>query len=132
MHTRMTLCRHCGAAALAACILLAGSPAGAAGKPFPLGSYTAEGHELTIAFDDKGQFRVTEAGALRVTGQYAAHGGQLEISDAQGPWACTKVGERTGTYRWRYENSVLAFSKVTDSCVDRVQSLTSAHWKAKT
>jgi hypothetical protein len=82
-----------------------------------------------MAFDDKGRFRVTASEVQQVIGQYSAKGDQLEITDSQGPWACTKAGEQTGTYRWKYANSVLTFSKVADRCEDRVNSLTSVTWK---
>jgi hypothetical protein len=131
MDIRIRFPTPCCAAVLATCSVLALSMALAAEKPFPVGTYAAEGQKLTIAFDDKGEFRVTQGETLQVTGQYAAKEGQLQITDKQGPWACTKAGEQTGTYRWKYENSVLTFRKVADHCDDRVQSLTSAKWTQK-
>jgi len=115
--------------ALAACLTLAFSLAGAADKTFPTGTYTDEGHKVTIAFDEQGQFRVNESKVTQVTGQYTTKGGQLQITDAQGPWACTKAGEQSGTYAWKYVDSALTFSKVKDLCQARVQSLTEMKWK---
>ena len=117
------------ATALTTYLALAMSSTLAAEAPFPAGTYAAEGHKITIAFDDKGRFRVTEGDVLQVTGQYSAKAGQLEITDTQGPWACTKAGEQSGTYIWKYGNSVLTFSKVADRCEDRAKSLTSVTWK---
>lgn len=131
MNTSTRFPRPGSATLLATYLALAMSPTLAAEAPFPAGTYATEGHKVTIAFDEKGQFRVTEGGELQVSGRYSAKGGQLEITDAQGPWACTKPGEQTGTYRWKYENSVLTFNKLVDRCEDRVQSLTAATWRAK-
>jgi hypothetical protein len=55
--------------------------------------------------------------------------GQLQLTDTQGPWACTKAGEQTGIYTWKYENAVLTLSKVADKCEDRVKSLVNLAWK---
>lgn len=130
MDTRIKFPRAGRATLLATYLTLAMSSTLAAETPFP-GTYSDEGHKVTIAFDGKGQFRVTQGDVLQVTGQYSVKGGQLEITDTQGPWACTKAGEQTGTYRWKYENSVLTFNKVVDPCEDRVRSLASATWIAR-
>jgi hypothetical protein len=130
MDTRIRFSKICCAAALT-CSALTLSLAFAAEKPFPVGTYAAEGQKLTIVFDDKGEFRVTQGEALQVSGRYAAKGAQLQITDRQGPWACTKAGEQSGTYRWTFENSVLTFTKVADHCEDRVQSLTPRKWTQK-
>jgi hypothetical protein len=37
----------------------------------------------------------------------------------------------SGTTSWKYENAVLALSKVADKCEDRVKSLVSLAWKQK-
>ena len=101
----------------------------AADKTFPTGTYIAEGQKVTIVFDDKGQFHVNQSEVTQVSGQYSTKGSQLEITDAQGPWACTKAGEQSGTYAWKYADSALTFSKVKDPCEDRVHSLTQVKWK---
>ncbi len=115
------------AAALLASLALALTPALAA--DFPIGSFAANGGAVTMTFDGKGQFRVVKKDAMVVAGQYSIKGEQLEITDMQGPWACTKADEKTGTYRWTLDKSELTFSKVADRCEDRVQSLTSAKWQ---
>jgi hypothetical protein len=96
---------------------------------FPVGSYAAEGHTLTLALDGNGQFRVTEKEVVQVSGRYSVKGDQIELTDTDGPWACTKAGEQTGTYHWKMGKSVLTLSKVADQCEDRVGSLVKVRWK---
>jgi len=119
-----------GAAALLASLTLAVIPAFAA--DFPVGTFAANGGKITMTFDGKGQFRVVQKDATVVAGQYTIKGEQLEITDMQGPWACTKADEKTGTYGWKLDKVELKFSKITDRCEDRVQSLTSAKWQRNT
>jgi len=118
-------------AAAAAALVIAVCSAFAADSHFPIGTFAAEGQTLTLAFDHTGQFRVSEGEKLQVAGRYEVKAGQFEITDKQGPWACTKADQQTGTYRWTYEHSVLTFSTVSDHCKDRVQSLTALKWKQK-
>jgi hypothetical protein len=98
---------------------------------FPIGSFAANGSTTTVTFDDKGQFQVVEKDAMVVAGQYTIKGDQLEITDVQGPWACTKAGEKTGSYAWKLNESELTFSKLADRCQDRVQSLTTTKWQRR-
>ena len=125
--SRRALFTDLSASALAICSTLALSPALAA--DFPTGTYEAKEAPYTVSFDDKGQFHVNEGKTLEVTGSYAVKTGKLELTDTQGPWACTKAGEQTGTYAWKYENAVLTLSKVADKCEDRVKSLVKLAWK---
>lgn len=105
-------------------------PAGAAfAGDFLTGTYEATGTPITVSFDDKGQFHVNKGETLEVTGTYSVKTGELQLTDSQGPWACTKSGEQTGTYAWKYENAALTFSKVADKCEDRVNSLVKAAWR---
>jgi hypothetical protein len=115
-----------GVCALAICSTLAISPAFAA--DFPAGTYAAKKAPYTLSFDDKGQFHVTKGDAVEVAGSYSVKAGELQLTDTSGPWACTKAGEQTGTYAWKYENAVLTFSKVADKCADRVGSLINLAW----
>jgi hypothetical protein len=114
-------------AALLTSLTLSVAPTFAA--DFPMGSFAANGGTTTLSFDGKGQFRVVEKDAMVVAGQYTIKGDLLEMTDLQGPWACTKADEKTGTYRWKLDKSDLTFGKVADRCQDRVQSLTSAKWQ---
>jgi hypothetical protein len=98
---------------------------------FPAGAYTAHEH-VTVTFDGKGQFRVSDGKATQVAGHYIVKGNQLELTDQEGPWACTKQGEQTGTYTWKYANSALTFTKVADHCEARVGTLATAPWKQPT
>jgi hypothetical protein len=117
MKTRLLFCSH----ALAICSTLAVSPAFAA--DFPTGTFEAKQKPFTVSFDDNKQFSVKQGGTVQVTGSYSVTASELKLTDAQGPWACTKAGEQTGTYTWKYENAVLTLIKLTDKCVDRVKSL---------
>ena len=98
---------------------------------FPKGTFEAKEAPYTVSFDGKGRFQVNQAETLEVTGTYSVGDKVLTLTDTQGPWACSKEGERTGTYKWTYENAVLALSKVADKCEDRVKSLVSLAWKQK-
>ncbi|HEY8051497.1 MAG TPA: hypothetical protein VIE42_01665 [Steroidobacteraceae bacterium] len=111
------------------CSLLA-LPAGAAvAGDFRTGTYEATGTHITVSFDDKGQFHVNKGETLEVTGTYSVKTSELQLTDSLGPWACSKAGEQTGTYAWKYENAALTFSKVADKCEDRVNSLVKRAWK---
>ncbi len=116
-----------GASAFAICSTLALSPAFAA--DFPTGTFEAKQAPFTVSFDDKGQFRVNQGDTLQVMGNYSATTSEIEFTDSKGPWACTKSGEQTGTYTWKYENAVLTLIKLTDKCADRVKSLVSLAWQ---
>jgi len=98
---------------------------------FPQGTFEAKEAPYTVSFDGKGRFQVNQGETLEVTGTYSVNDKVLKLTDTQGPWACSKEGERTGTYRWKYENAVLALNKVADKCEDRVKSLVSLAWKQK-
>ena len=127
MSRRALITSDLSACALAICSTLALSPALAA--DFPPGTYEAKATPFTVSFDDKGQFHVNKGETLEVTGNYSVKTGQLQLTDTQGPWACTKAGEQTGIYTWKYENAVLTLSKVADKCEDRVKSLVNLAWK---
>ena len=111
---------------LSALLALPASAAFAA--DFPTGTYEAKGTPVTVSFDDKGQFHVNKGEALEVTGTYSVKAGELKLTDSQGPWACTG-DKQTGVYAWKYENAALTFSKVTDKCEERVNSLVNFAWK---
>jgi hypothetical protein len=113
--------------ALASLLTLSLVPAFA--EDFPSGSFAAGGGSTTVTFDGKGQFRVVDKGSMVVSGQYSATGGKVKITDAEGPWACTKAGEATGTYRWKLDDAKLTFTTVADHCQDRLQSLTKTKWQ---
>ena len=127
MYTRVSGTGNMGAYALAIGSILALSPAFAA--DFPTGTFEAKQTPFAVSFDDKGQFRVKQGDTLEVMGHYSAKASELKLTDAEGPWACTKAGELTGTYTWTYENAVLTFVKVTDKCEDRVKSLVGLAWQ---
>jgi hypothetical protein len=127
MSRRALITSELGACALAICSILALSPALAA--DFPTGTYAAKEAPYAVSFDDKGQFHVNKGDTLEVAGSYSVKTGELQLTDNQGPWACTKPGEQMGVYSWKYENAVLTLSKVTDKCAERVKSLVNLAWK---
>lgn len=127
MSTRVSGTENTGAGALAICSILAISPAFAAA--FPTGTFESKQTPITVSFDDKGEFRVKQGDTLEVVGHYSAVASKLTLTDAQGPWACTKAGEQTGTYTWKYEKAVLTLIKLTDKCEDRVKSLAGLAWQ---
>jgi len=98
---------------------------------FPSGTFAVKQAPYTLTFDGKGQFRVYEDKTLQVSGSYSVKAGEVLLSDKTGPWACTKPGEETGTYAWKYEGAVLTFNKIADKCEDRVKSLINIAWKAQ-
>jgi hypothetical protein len=116
-----------GILTLAVCCGFAAAPAFAAAE-FPAGTFTAGAFTITFG---AGKFRLNQGDVMEVEGGYSAKGSQIQLIDKSGPWACTKAGEQTGTYDWKYENGTLAFSKVADKCDDRSQSLTGQPWKKK-
>ncbi|MBS0366006.1 MAG: hypothetical protein JSR67_09310 [Proteobacteria bacterium] len=95
---------------------------------FPQGTYSA-GEKVTMTFDANGQFQVHQGHDLMVTGSYAVRKNRLELTDTAGPWACTRPAERTGSYTWKYADSVLTLMKASDGCQDRVGSLVRSTWK---
>ncbi|HEV7139029.1 MAG TPA: hypothetical protein VGN43_20515 [Steroidobacteraceae bacterium] len=113
--------------AIAMCSALATAPASPA-TGFPTGTYAAGGH-TTLTFDGNGQLHVSKGDVTEVVVDYTVSGDEIQLTDESGPWACTKANEKAGTYRWKYRNGVLAFSKVRDRCVPRVASLTNYTWK---
>jgi hypothetical protein len=115
---------------LAICSALAAPSALAAG--FPTGTFQSTDEPFTVTFDANGKFHVNQADKLQVAGDYSAKAGQLTITDSQGPWACTKAGEQTGTYKWAYANGTLTLTKIADECVDRVKSIDNHSWKRAT
>jgi hypothetical protein len=96
---------------------------------FPIGSFEAGGLRLT--FDAKGQFHVNKGATTEVSGKFSVKGGQVELTDVTGPWACTNAGQQTGTYDWKLDSSALTFSKVADSCDERSGTLVPAAWKRR-
>jgi hypothetical protein len=111
---------------LAICSTLAANCALAA--DFPAGTYEAKGAPYTVSFNANGRFEVHQGEKLQVAGTYSVKAGEVELTDADGPWACTKAGEQAGTYSWEYQKLVLTFSKIADKCADRVGSLVGLAW----
>lgn len=94
---------------------------------FPAGSYHAQ--DLSIVFDGKGKFEVAQGGTTQVSGTYVVQQGRVELTDVKGPWACTKSGQKKGTYVWSWNGTALSFIKVTDGCEDRSKTLVPVSWQ---
>ena len=127
MSERTSIRSVVSASMLTVCSALALSPVFAAG--FPTGSYQAK--NLTLTFDDKGQFHVNMGETTEVSGSYSVKGGQIELTDVKGAWACTNPGQQTGSYNWKLNGTALTFSKVTDGCDERSKTLVPVAWKAQ-
>ena len=127
MTTGISRATGAAARAFAICATLALSPVFAA--DFPTGTFAAKKTPITLSFDDKGEFRVNQRDMLQVAGSYSATASQLKFTDTKGPWPCTKAGEQTGTYAWKYESAVLTLIKLTDKCTERVNRLIGVTWQ---
>ena len=110
----------------ASSLVLAGFSAFAA--DFPVGTYSIDATKPNMTFDGKGQFHLVQGDKPLVSGTYTVKGDQIVLTDTQGPWACTKDGQQSGSYHWKYEKSVLTFNKISDACADRVGSLEAMKW----
>jgi hypothetical protein len=127
MFKHQELLRSFGQMTLATGLTLALVPAFA--SDLPAGTYSVDGAKPALTFDAKGRFHVEQDGKMVVEGKYSTQGDQIQFTDNSGPWACTKDGEKTGTYQWKYDNKVLTLSKVADACTDRAGSLAAVKWK---
>ncbi|MGH8311922.1 MAG: hypothetical protein ACRESI_06240 [Gammaproteobacteria bacterium] len=127
MFTRKAFVQPLITLVLATSTVLAISPALAA-TDFPTGTYAAKGVAETVTFGD-GQLLVNRGGVMKDKADYTVKGDQLQLTDKSGPWACTKAGEQTGTYHWKYDSGILAFSKIADKCEGRAAWLTKYSWK---
>jgi hypothetical protein len=96
---------------------------------FPAASYKASNLPYTVSFDGNGQFHVDQGEKQQVAGSYTVKADQITLTDAKGPWACTKSGEQTGTYHWIVDGGALHLSLVSDKCADRVNSLVNLRWQ---
>lgn len=114
--------------AIAVCAICASLPLLAApAQEFPVGSYHAK--DMSVVFDAKGKFSVSAGGTTEVSGTYVVQQGRVELTDVTGPWACTKAGQKKGTYIWSWNGTALTFLKVTDSCDERSQTLVPLTWQ---
>ena len=93
---------------------------------FPSGTYASVG--LSATFEGS-HFRIKQGETVQVEGDYAVHADRIELTDRRGPWACTKKGEETGAYQWKYDGGTLTFSDAGDRCKARSGSLTAQAWK---
>jgi hypothetical protein len=96
---------------------------------FPPGTY--EARDLSVTFDGKGQYTLSQGGILKVSGTYTVQGDEIDVTDKTGPWTCPK-DKRTGSYHWQTTLTGLEFSKIADECEGRSVPMTTGSWKHKT
>jgi hypothetical protein len=101
--------------------------AGAAAE-FPPGTYVSQ--DLSVTFDGKGHFQLSQGGTFKVSGEYVVKGDEIDLTDKNGPWTCPK-GTRTGSYHWQTTDTGLAFTKIEDTCDGRSSPMTASAWKHK-
>jgi hypothetical protein len=95
---------------------------------FPPGTY--ESRDLSVTFDGKGHYLLSQSGTLKVSGTYTVQGDEIDVTDTSGPWTCPK-GQRTGSYHWESTLTGLEFTKMTDECEGRATPMTTGPWKHK-
>jgi hypothetical protein len=99
---------------------------------FPSGTFKSLDQPFTVTFDGHGKFHVNQDDKLQVAGSYSTKAAKVMITDSEGPWACTKANEQTGTYTWAYADGTLTMTKVADECVDRAKSIDGHAFKRTT
>ena len=100
-----------------------------AANDFPGGSYTSGPY--TLEFKPDKSFRMLKSGYALVEGEYSVTGGQIQLTDKRGPFACSGPGQATGTYSWNIEKRMLSLHKIEDKCADRSSSFAGPPWKQK-
>ena len=97
--------------------------AGCSSPLFPTGEFTGhlEGQEITLRFDDDGNFVILRNGSEYSGGTYSVEGNQLTwLTDS----SCAAPNGETATYTWTLENQTLTFSLVEkDGCMSRLYML---------
>ncbi len=97
-----------------------------AAEAFPSGTYDNEGY--TLVFDTSGHFRYLKDEHLLLEGEYHAKGTAVSLTDQRGVDACKGQGRETGHYRWTLDGEYLSFSKIQDSCDERIRGV-AGRWK---
>ena len=96
---------------------------GCSSSQFPTGEFTSqlEGQEITLRFDEDGNFMILRNGREYAEGNYSVEGNQLTwLTDS----SCAAPNGETATYSWTLENQILTFSLVEkDSCMSRLYML---------
>ncbi len=93
---------------------------------FPVGSY--ESGPFTITFKDGGSCEVAHSSGGGVRGTYKIEGDEIEITDAEGDFACP---EAVGKYTWKVEGEKLVLTLVGDPCDGRAEALSMPLTKKK-
>ena len=110
------------------CAVIGSTGHATAAAEFPPGTYVSR--DLSITFDGKGHYQLSQSGTLKVSGTYTVQGDEIDVTDTSGPWTCPK-GQRTGSYHWEPTLNGVAFTKMTDECDGRSSPMTTGPWKHK-
>lgn len=85
------------------------------------------GDKVTLKFDDKGKFTVTDSdGKPLVQGVYKVVKDEIEFTDEKGPVA--SKDSKPGKYKWKLEHDTLTFTKVEDESEGHSKGLTHTTW----
>src|ERR1700733_8869517 len=106
--------RYSFAATLAiSCAAMGSTNIANAADEFPPGTYVSR--DLSITFDGKGHYQLSQSDTLKVSGTYTVQGDEIDVTDTSGPWTCPK-GQRTGSYHWEATLNGIAVTKMADAC----------------
>jgi hypothetical protein len=84
----------------------------------------------TIEFDVKDKFAITLNDNKCVEGTFKVVKDNLELTDETGPGA-EKGDRKSGSYKWRFADRKLTFTKIKDESDPRAAILTSGPWEIK-
>ncbi len=76
--------------------------------------------EFETQFMEGGRLLVKFQGSGVVTGEFTATQDTIVFGKESGPYACTKDGYGSGTYKWSSDGKSLTLTKVDDSCPGRI------------
>jgi hypothetical protein len=114
-------------------VAVLGSAGAAGAEEFPKGTFTQKGPDETvfsIMFDGKGKFAVRAGDMEVVEGTYKVTKDEIEFTDVKGP-AAGKGDDKIGSYKWKFADKKLTFTKVKDEAKGRSNALTSGTWALK-
>src|SRR5262245_26073579 len=114
-------------------VVLGWAGAATAAEEFPKGTFTQKSPDdvvFSITFDGKGKFTVRAGDMEVVEGKYKVTKDEIELTDEKGP-AAGKDDNKVGSYKWKFADKKLTFTKVKDQYEGRSMALTSGAWALK-
>jgi hypothetical protein len=126
------MARLMGPVFLAASLLVVTQASAGGAADFPKGTFIAKlGDDIwMVRYDGKGKFVVSnEKTKDFVIGSYKVAKDEVTFTDESGPGAA-KEGEKTGKYKWKFEDNKLTFKKIEDKNAGREAAL-SVPWTLK-